>query len=205
MLVGYVRVSTDDQNLDLQKDALNKAGCEKIFEDTKSGVTAERTGLKEALQFVREGDILVIWRLDRLSRSLRDLIEMVSNLESRKIGMKSIQESIDTTFNGGKFFFHVIGALAEFERNLIRERTVAGLTAARARGRKGGRPKSLSEKDQALALELYESKKHDIAYICEKLKISKPTLYKYLKPHRLTRVESHTIQGGEAVNDDPRT
>ena len=142
MLIGYARVSTDDQNLDLQKDALATATCERIFEDRLSGAKSERPGLKAALDYVREGDVVVGWRLDRLSRSLKDPIELVSLLESRGIGLKSLHESIDTSSSSGKLIFHIFGALAEFEGNLIRERTNAGLQAARARGRKGGKAKS---------------------------------------------------------------
>lgn len=181
MLVGYARVSTDDQNLNLQRDALNQAGCEQIFEDQLSGAKAERPGLHQALQHARAGDTIVVWRLDRLSRSLKDLIEMVTLLESKGIGLKSLQEAIDTSSSSGKLIFHIFGALAEFERNLIRERTQAGLQAARARGRKGDRPKSLNKDKQALAVKLYDEKKHTVDQICEMMGISKPTLYKYIE------------------------
>ncbi|OLQ73218.1 transposon DNA-invertase [Photobacterium proteolyticum] len=181
MLIGYARVSTDDQNLALQKDALNQIGCEKLFEDHISGAKSERPGLEQALQYVRKGDIIVVWRLDRLSRSLKDLIEMVTSLESRGIGLKSLQESIDTSTSSGKLIFHLFGALAEFERNLIRERTQAGLQAARVRGRKGGRPKALTTDKQALAVKLYGEKEHTVGQICEMMGISKPTLYKYIE------------------------
>jgi len=181
MLVGYARVSTDDQNLNLQRDALGQAGCEQIFEDQLSGAKAERPGLHQALQYARTGDTMVVWRLDRLSRSLKDLIEMVTLLESQGIGLKSLQEAIDTSSSSGKLIFHIFGALAEFERNLIRERTQAGLQAARARGRKGGRPKSLNKDQQALAVKLYDEKKHTVDQICEMMGISKPTLYKYIE------------------------
>jgi DNA invertase Pin-like site-specific DNA recombinase len=184
MLIGYARVSTDDQNLDLQKDALIQAGCDKILEDQQSGAKAERPGLKAALEYARAGDTLVVWRLDRLSRSLKDLIDMVSQLEARGIGLKSLHESLDTSSSSGKLIFHIFGALAEFERNLIRERTQAGLRAARARGRKGGRPKALDADERALAVQLYEEKKHTVKQICKMMGISKPTLYKYLDAHR---------------------
>ena len=156
MLIGYARVSTTDQTLDLQKDALQQAGCTKIFTDTASGAKAERTGLDEALNYVRAGDTLVVWRLDRLGRSLNHLIETITGLNNRHIGFKSITENIDTTTSGGKLIFHIFGALAEFERDIIRERTQAGLTAARARGRKGGRPKSLTPKKAQMAEVLYQ-------------------------------------------------
>jgi DNA invertase Pin-like site-specific DNA recombinase len=181
MLVGYARVSTYDQNLDLQKDALSQAGCEKIFVDHMSGAASERPGLEEAVAYVREGDTLVVWRLDRLGRSLRHLIDLVGQLEEKSIGFKSLQESIDTTSSGGKLIFHIFGALAEFERNLIRERTSAGLTAARARGRKGGRPKALDPQKRKVALKLYKAREHTVQEICKIMGISKPTLYGYLQ------------------------
>src|SRR5919197_4244076 len=181
MLIGYARISTQDQTLNLQKDALEKLGCKKIFTDTASGAQAERKGLEEALEYVREGDILVVWRLDRLGRSLKHLIETITELNNRKIGFKSIQENIDTTTSGGKLVFHIFGALAEFERDLIRERTNAGLQAARARGRKGGRPKALTPKKTAHARELYNNKNNSISEICKTLNISRTTLYRYIK------------------------
>lgn len=184
MLIGYARVSTDDQNLDLQKDALTRAGCERIWEDHQSGAKAERPGLRAALDYAREGDTLVVWRLDRLSRSLKDLIELVTQLEACAIGLKSLQESLDTSSSSGKLIFHIFGALAEFERNLIRERTQAGLQAARARGRKGGRPKALDADKRVLAVQLYQEKKHTVKRICQMMGISKPTLYEYIEAHR---------------------
>jgi DNA invertase Pin-like site-specific DNA recombinase len=146
MLIGYARVPTQDQTLNLQKDALKKIGCKKIFTDTASGAKQERKGLEEVQNFLREGDTLVVWRLDRLGRSLKHLIETITELNNRNIGFKSLTENIDTTTSGGKLVFHIFGALAEFERDIIRERTQAGLIAARARGRKGGRPKALTQK-----------------------------------------------------------
>lgn len=137
--VGYARVSTGDQELALQLDALQKAGCETIFRDQVSGAKAERPGLAKAMAHVRKGDVLVVWKLDRLGRSLPHLIEAVTELEERGAGLRSLTESIDTTTPGGRLIFHVFGALAQFERDLIRERTRAGLTAAAERGRKGGR------------------------------------------------------------------
>jgi DNA invertase Pin-like site-specific DNA recombinase len=181
MLVGYARVSTQDQTLNLQKDALEKIGCNKIYTDTASGAKTERVGLEEALEYVREGDTLVVWRLDRLGRSLKHLIETITILNSRGIGFKSITENIDTTTSGGKLVFHIFGALAEFEREIIRERTRAGLTAARARGRKGGRPKALTPKTAQQAKTLYNSRKDSIDEICRTLHVSRATLYRYLK------------------------
>src|SRR5205807_5392311 len=184
MLIGYARVSTSDQTLNLQKDALEKIGCSKIFTDIMSGSTTERQGLDEALSFVREGDTLVVWRLDRLGRSLKHLIETITSLNNRKIGFKSITENIDTTTSGGKLIFHIFGALAEFERDIIRERTQAGLQAARARGRKGGRPKAKTlntAKKVALAQSLYDDKNNTIVEICKTLNISRATLYRYIQ------------------------
>lgn len=181
MFIGYARVSTTDQILDLQLDALKKAGCSRIFTDTASGVKSDRAGLKEALTFMREGDCLVVWKLDRLGRSLQHLLETIAILDSRKIGFKSLSESLDTTSSSGKFFFQVFGALSEFERNLIRERTKAGLVAARARGRFGGRPRLLDQKKQKLALKLYDEKTYNVTEIAQMIGISKPGLYHYLK------------------------
>ncbi len=180
MLVGYARVSTFDQNLDLQKDALSTAGCEKVFLDQVSGVASERPGMEKAFEYLREGDTLVVWRLDRLGRSLKHLIEMIAHLDERKIGFKSLQESIDTTTSGGKLVFHIFGALAEFERNLISERTTAGLSAARARGRLGGRPRALDEQKIKVALKLYEDRQHTVQEICKIIGVSKPTFYNYV-------------------------
>ena len=186
MLIGYARVSTGDQSLTLQIDALDEAGCEQIFQDQVSGIVKIRPNLNQALNFARTGDTLVVWRLDRLSRSLRDLIETVTLLESRGIQLKSLHESIDTASSSGKLIFHLFGALAEFERNLIKERTLAGLQAARARGRKGGRPPSLDGDKQKLAVNLYYEKNHSVNQICQMMGISKPTLYKYVRMGDLT-------------------
>src|SRR5947209_2567848 len=184
MLIGYARVSTQDQTLNLQQDALEKIGCRKIFTDTASGAQAERKGLADALAYVREGDTLVVWRLDRLGRSLKHLIETITTLNNRNVGFKSIQENIDTTTSGGKLVFHIFGALSEFERDIIRERTKAGLQAARARGRLGGRPKAQAlntQKKVAMAQALYDDKTNTIEDICNTLNISRTTLYRYIK------------------------
>ena len=183
MLIGYARVSTDDQNLDLQRDALEKAGCEKIYTDQQSGASTERLGLNGILEMARPGDTLVVWRLDRLGRSLKHLIHLMEQLDHQGIGLRSLQENIDTTTSGGRLVFHLFGALAEFERNLIRERTRAGLSAARARGRQGGRPKRLDPKKRELALRLYQERQHSIAELCQLMGISKSTLYNYLAEH----------------------
>lgn len=147
MRIGYARVSTEDQNTSLQTDALKNAGCEQLFEEKVSGKSKDRPELDICLKVLREGDILVVWRLDRLGRSLEHLVQIIRDLELRKIGFLSLTESIDTTNAGGKLIFHIFAALAEFERNLISERTKAGLKAARARGRKGGRKAKLSSAD----------------------------------------------------------
>jgi DNA invertase Pin-like site-specific DNA recombinase len=181
MLIGYARVSTHEQTLALQQDALQKAGCSKLFTDTASGAKTERIGLEEALNYVRKGDTLVVWRLDRLGRSLPHLITTMTALEERGIGFKSLTENIDTTTSGGKLIFHILGALAEFERNLIRERTQAGLLAARARGKKGGRPKVLRDRRVSIAQALYNEPQNSIAEICRTLKISRATLYRSIK------------------------
>jgi DNA invertase Pin-like site-specific DNA recombinase len=181
MLIGYARVSTHEQNLDMQIDALKAAGCQKIFTDKISTLKAERKGLDEALSFLRPGDVLVVWKLDRLGRTLKQLIELVALFNQKGIGFKSLKETIDTTTSTGKLVFHFFAALAEFERDIIHERTRAGLEAARARGRRGGRPKALTPKQEALAQSLYDSKEHSIQDICDTLHIVKSTLYRYIK------------------------
>jgi DNA invertase Pin-like site-specific DNA recombinase len=190
MLIGYARVSTHDQTLNLQQDALTKAGCTKIFTDTASGAKTERIGLEEALNYVRKGDTLVVWRLDRLGRSLPHLIATMTDLEERGIGFKSLTENIDTTTSGGKLIFHIFGALAEFERNLISERTLAGLAAARARGRQGGRPKALTPEQQRIAQALYDDPANSIADICRTFKISRFTLYRNINTKASRRKSS---------------
>lgn len=179
MLIGYARVSTDDQTPDLQLDALKAAGCEKIFTDKASGAKADRPGLTDALGYAREGDTLVVWRLDRMGRSLKDLLHRLEELEKSGIQLKSLQESIDTSTAVGRMVFQVAGAFAEFERNLIRERTQAGLKAARSRGRKGGRPAKDAGKIKA-ALALYAEKSMTIAEIEKATGVSKSTLYRHL-------------------------
>lgn len=181
MTIGYARISTHEQSLDLQKDALEKASCEKIIVDRASGKNTQRPGLQTIKTILRQGDFLVVWRLDRLGRSLKDLMEWMAYLEQKGVGFISLQEAINTETPSGKLFFHIFGALAEFERNLILERTHAGLAAARARGRKGGRPPTLSLERQQMVYELYQSRKHPIKELCAMFGISKPTLYKYVR------------------------
>ena len=181
MLIGYARVSTFDQNPDLQKDALEKAGCEKIFTDTVSGTVSQRPALTKLKEILRKGDTLVVWRLDRLGRSLKDLIDWLNYLDTEGVALKSLQESIDTSTSTGKLIFHIFGALAEFERHLIVERTQAGLSAARARGRLGGRPKTLNDDKKQVVIDLYNERKLTVKKICEMMGISKPTLYNYVR------------------------
>ena len=178
MLVGYARVSTHDQNLDLQLDALQKAGCEKIFTDKMSGAKA-RPGLDDALSFLRSGDALVVWKLDRLGRSLIDLVTIINTLKEREIHFKVLTENIDTSSPMGELYFHFTAALAQFERRRIRERTMAGLTAARARGRKGGRPRKLNGKQAELAAKMLDDPNNSIEEICEAFPhVSRRTLYR---------------------------
>src|SRR4051794_1610082 len=181
MLIGYARVSTLDQTLALQQDALTAAGCEQLYTDTVSGSVTERPGLTQALSHLRAGDTLVVWRLDRLGRSLPHLIETVSQLQQQGIGFRSLQEQIDTTTSGGKLIFHVFGALAEFERDVIRERTHAGLAAARRRGRLFGRPKVLSPKKVEQLQTLAQDEHTTVGEICQTLGISRATYYRYSK------------------------
>ena len=183
MLIGYARVSTNEQILDLQHDALLKAGCigNHIYTDKITGLKQERKGLDQALSHLREGDTFVVWRLDRLGRSLKHLIETITNLQSQGIAFKSLTENIDTSTATGQLVFHIFGALAEFERNLIKERTIAGLDAARSRGRRGGRPKlKASTSKVSMAKKMYADKSNKINDICKTLNISRATLYRYV-------------------------
>lgn len=181
MKVGYARVSTEDQHLHMQTDALKNAGCEEIFTDIASGAKSQRPGLEKVLSYVREGDILVVWKLDRLGRSIQHLIQTITVLQERKISFKCLQENIDTATSGGKLIFHIFSALAEFERDLIRERTNAGLKAARARGRMGGRPPMLDNRQINRMIEMYDEQKNTVAEICKIYDISRPSFYNYLK------------------------
>ena len=178
MLIGYARVSTTDQTLNSQEDDLRTAGCERIFSDVASGAKAARPGLTEALDHLRKGDTLVVWRLDRLGRSLAHLIETVGHLAKTGRGFRSLREQIDTTTPGGKLVFHLFGALAEFEREVIRERTKAGLSSARARGRTGGRPRRLDKTQAAMAGALLSDPNRNVADICRTLGVSRSTLYR---------------------------
>lgn len=180
MLIGYARVSTAEQSLALQQDALAKAGCDRVYSDVASGALDERAGLTAALDYVRAGDTLVVWRLDRLGRSLKQLIERETHLDERQVGFRSLTEAIDTTTTGGKLVFHVFGTLAEFELQLVRARTVAGLAAARARGRMGGRPRIMTPVQVEAARKLLADPNRPIAEVCTAMRVSKATLYRYM-------------------------
>ena len=191
MKIGYARVSTSDQNLDLQTDALKAAGCEKIFSDRGvSGAKTERPGLDKALGQLRKGDILVIWKLDRLGRSLSHLLSIIEDLKQKGVDFASVQDGFDTSTASGKMVFSVIGAMAEYERNLIRERTTAGLAVARARGRVGGRPKSLDESQVKVAIALAEAGELTVKEICEQAGCSRSTYYRQVAP-KLTVNSGH--------------
>ena len=190
MKIGYARVSTKEQSFDLQLDALRKAGCKKIYQETVSGAKAARLQLDLMLDNLRAGDVLVIWKLDRLGRSLRHLVELVHGLMEKGVGLKSLNDPIDTTTPQGRLSFNLFASLAEFERDLIRERTQAGLSAARARGRRGGRPRGLpssAEVTARAAETLYTERKLSVRQIADRLGISKSTLYAYLR-HRGVRI-----------------
>lgn len=190
MLIGYARVSTQDQKPELQLDALKAAGCEKVFVERASGAQRDRPELKAALDYMRSGDTLVVWKLDRLARSVKQLIETVEGLEDQQIGFRSLTEAIDTTTPGGKLVFHIFGALAEFERAIIRERTRAGLEAARARGRKGGRPPKLRTQDLKAARALLADRSITVAEVATRLGVSPATLYRHLPAARAQVTEA---------------
>lgn len=176
MIIGYARVSTQDQNTELQIDALNAAGCEQIFHESFTGKHRERPELSQCMRTLRAGDVLVVWKLDRLARSLKDLVEIIDDLQKRSIGFKSLTESIDTTNSAGKLIFHIFGALAEFEHSIIVERTKAGIAAARARGRKGGRKPALSESDVKKAAAMLSDPTMTKAEVAAHFKVSRTTL-----------------------------
>jgi len=181
MLIGYARVSTNEQNIEMQIEALNKAGCERIYQDIISGIIEERKGLDLMISQLRSGDTVVVWKLDRLSRSIKQLIQLINDFKTNGVSFKSLTESIDTSTPGGALVFHIFGALAEFERELISERTKAGLLNAKARGRFGGRPEKLDNNKKKLIREAHNSNNYTIPEICEIFGITKTTLYRYLK------------------------
>jgi len=181
MIIGYARISTSEQNFSLQLDALKKAGCEKIFKEAVSGGSSDKKELNEALKRLRQGDTLMVWRLDRLGRSLKELIELANGLKKEGVYFKSIMDSIDTSTAIGQFFFHVTGSFAELERNLILERTMAGLDAARKRGITGGRPKAIDQKTFHTAFKMHHSGNFSVNEICFRLKINRRSFYRYLQ------------------------
>lgn len=189
MLIGYARVSTQDQNPELQVDALRRAGCDRLYVEKASGAQRDRPELKAALASVSAGDTIVVWKLDRVARSLSQLIATFDDLDQRGIGLRSLTEAIDTTTSGGKLVFHIFGALAEFERSIIRERTVAGLIAAKARGRLGGRPKALSAADIDVAKVLLRDGTLTVSAVARRLGVTVSTLYRYLPAARSTQQE----------------
>lgn len=186
MLVGYARVSTQDQTPQLQLDALKVAECERVFEEKASGAQRDRPQLMAALDYAREGDTIVVWKLDRLARSTKQLIETVELLEERNVGFRSLTESIDTTTSGGRLIFHIFAALAEFERAVIRERSSAGLKAARERGRVGGRPPVMTKDDIAAAKALLADPSITTRQVAKRIGVSVSTLYKHLPAARAT-------------------
>lgn len=184
MTFGYARVSTQDQNLDLQLEALRREGCAKVFQEKASGAKTDRPELAKLLEHLREGDTIVVWKLDRLGRSLTHLVQLVTELEARNVGLISLNDPVDTTTAQGRLVFRIFASLAEFERELIRERTNAGLQSARRRGQQLGRPEGLSKaaQDKALVAEsLYKAGKHSVEGIARHIGISKSTLYRYLR------------------------
>ncbi|WP_045497167.1 recombinase family protein [Vibrio hyugaensis] len=184
MIFGYQRISTKEQEFDLQTDALRKYGCEKIFSDIASGAKTSRPALNELITQLRPHDVIVVYKLDRLGRSLKHLIELIDSFTNMEVGIVSLNDPIDTTSPHGRLITNVFASMAEFERELIIERTKAGLSAARARGRKGGRPEGISkeaENKAAAAEALYKDGKLSISEICQQLNIARSTLYKYLK------------------------
>jgi DNA invertase Pin-like site-specific DNA recombinase len=178
--LGYARVSTVEQNADLQHDELEASGCWKVYTDHASGTLDSRPQLDQLLADLRPGDTLVVWRLDRLGRSLRHLIDTIAKLEDRGVGFRSLRENIDTTTPGGRLVFHLFGALAQFEREIIRDRTIAGLSAARARGRNGGRPSKLSPDQVRTARRLYDEREHTVEQIGQILGVSRTSIYRAL-------------------------
>ncbi len=197
--LGYARVSTAEQNADLQTDELTAAGCWKVFVDQASGALDRRPELDQVLEQLRPGDTMVVWRLDRLGRSLRHLIDTVTALDERGVGFRSLRESIDTTTAGGRLVFHIFGALAQFEREIIRDRTVAGLAAARARGRRGGRPSKLSPDQRRTARKLYDEREHTVEQIGRILGVSRTSIYRALQ------ADTATLNGGDGHRSPGRS
>jgi len=197
--IGYARVSTQDQDLSLQRDALSDADCQVIYEEKVSSAKAERPELEQCLKALRAGDTLVVWRMDRLGRSLKELVDIVTSLEARGVGFESLTESIETRTPSGKLMFHVFGALAEFERNLIRERTMAGLAAARARGRIGGRKEKLTEQQKTEIRTLLANPDIQVKDVAERYGVSRNTLYRSVGVVRVMGSHTHSEDTPKAL------
>ena len=202
MLIGYARVSTRDRNPDLQLDALSEAGCGKIFQEQRSGAQRDRPELEKALAWLRASDVLVVWKLDRLARSLRQLIETVGRLEEAEIGFRSLTEAIDTTTPGGGLVFHLFGALSQFEREIVRERRLAGLDAARARGRTGGRPAKLGKTEVEAAKAMLSGSGLTFAEVCRQLGVGRSTLYRHLRDAGWEGKDAAKAVMRQALEDD---
>ena len=195
MLIGYMRVSTADQSLDLQRDALEKAGCERIYDDVCSGRATERPGLARALEVARAGDALAVWKLDRIGRSLPHIVQLVSDLRARDVGLKVLTGEIDTTSSTGRLVFGIFATLAEFERDLIHERTLAGLAAARARGRMGGRPRMMTRAKLKTAMAMMADRDNAARDIATVLGVSLSTLYAYVDSKGQPRLRARKLLG----------
>ena len=193
MKIGYARVSTDEQKLDAQLDALKKDGCEKIYEEKRSGGKKDRPILEECLNDLRSGDTLVVTKLDRLGRTLKQLVELIETFKQRGIHFRCLTDPIDTTSPSGEFFFHIMGAFSELERNLIRERTAVGLRAARSRGKTGGRPETISTDKKELAYQLYMENKRSLKEISESIGISRMTIYRYIEKRERENAAAKSI------------
>jgi DNA invertase Pin-like site-specific DNA recombinase len=199
MLIGYMRVSTGEQNLDLQRDALDLAGCDRVFDDVCSGRATERTGLDKALDIMRDGDTLVVWKLDRIGRSLPHVVGLVGDLQKRGIGLKVLTGDIDTTTVTGRLVFGIFATLAEFERELTHERTMAGLAAARARGRAGGRPRVMTKQKLKAAMALMADRDNAARDVAVQLGVSVSTLYAYVDAKGQPRERASELLGKRGV------
>ena len=195
MLIGYARVSTGDQSLDLQRDALAAAGCEKVYEDVCSGRDTDRPGLARALDQVRDGDALVVWKLDRIGRSLPHVVSLVGDLQKRGVGLKVLTGDVDTTTATGRLVFGIFATLAEFERDLIAERTLAGLAAARARGRAGGRPRLMTKPKLKVAMAMMADRDNAARDVAKQLGVSLSTLYAYVDAKGQPRLRAAELLG----------
>jgi len=199
MLIGYMRVSTGEQSLDLQRDALDRIGCERVYDDVCSGRTTERPGLNQALHVARDGDALVVWKLDRIGRSLPHVVGLVGDLQKRGVGLKVLTGDVDTTTATGRLVFGIFATLAEFERDLIQERTMAGLAAARARGRAGGRPRVMTKQKLKAAMALMADRDNAARDVAKQLGVSVSTLYAYVDAKGQARERAAELLGKRAA------